>query len=367
MKIAQVAPLSEAVPPKLYGGTERIVSFLTEELVKLGHDVTLLASGDSCTSARLIGVVPEALRLDAKCEDMLAPHIVQLKKVLEMEKEFDIIHFHTDYLNFLIEDLLNTPHLTTLHGKLTIPELQMVYNAFGEQPVVSISNHQRLPLPQANFIGTIHHGIPEDLFKKGNGEGKYLAFLGRISPEKRCDRAIEMAIASNIPLVIAAKVDKADKEYFKEKIEPMLQHPLVSFIGEINEDQKQEFLGKAKALLFPIDWPEPFGLVMIEAMACGTPVIAWNKGSVPEIIEDGENGFIVNSMEEAVDAISKLDLLDRNRVRSNFEERFTASRMAADYLELYRQIISKKKEEDALRKNSLMINLNDPRNNVKAV
>ena len=355
MKIAQVAPLSESVPPKLYGGTERIVSYLTEELVRLGHDVTLFASGDSCTGARLIAQVPEALRLKPDCEDFFAAHIVQLKDVMEMAEEFDIIHFHTDYLNFVLEDYLDTPHLTTLHGKLTIAELQLVYNKFPSQPVVSISNHQRHPLPQANFIGTVYHGLPINQFVQGSGDGGYFAFLGRISPEKRCDRAIEIAIATNTPLKIAAKIDRMDRDYFKEHIRPLLCHPLISFIGEINEQQKQEFLGEAKALLFPIDWPEPFGLVMLEAMACGTPVIAWNRGSVPEIIEDGKNGFIVNSIGEATEAVKKLESVDRGAVRTCFEKRFTARRMATDYLRLYQALITKDKTNKSFERKSIAV------------
>jgi glycosyltransferase involved in cell wall biosynthesis len=345
MKIAQVAPLCESVPPKLYGGTERIVSYLTEELVNLGHEVTLFASGDSVTRARLIAHVPEALRLKKDCEDMLAPHIVQLKEVVELAHEFDLIHFHTDYLNFLFEGQLKTPHLTTLHGKLTIPELQLIYNKFSGQPVVSISNHQRNPLPQANFVATVHHGLPQNLFKQGKGEYGYFAFLGRISPEKRCDRAIEIAIATNTPINIAAKIDKVDQDYFEKEIKHLFDHPLVNYIGEISESQKEEFLGNAKALLFPIDWPEPFGLVMIEAMACGTPIIAWNMGSVPEIIENGINGLVVNTLEEAIKATEKLSSIDRTAVRRRFEERFTARRMADDYVRIYQNIVMNKNAE----------------------
>lgn len=367
MKIAQVAPLCEAVPPKLYGGTERIVSYLTEELITLGHDVSLFASADSSTKARLIPIVSKALRLEPGTEDMLAPHIVQLKRVMDMADEFDVIHFHTDYLNFLLNDLLVTPHLTTLHGKLTIPELQLMYDIFPKQPVVSISNSQRSPLPQANFIGTVYHGLPENLFKEGNGNGGYLAFLGRISPEKRCDRAIEMAIATQLPIKIAAKIDKVDQEYYKKTIEPLLDHELVDFIGEINEEQKQEFLGNAKALLFPIDWPEPFGLVMLEAMACGTPVIAWNMGSVPEIIENGKNGFIVNNMEESINAIRNLHSIERRTVRQTFLDRFTALRMTRDYLKLYQQIILKKNAEQAPGYRSVKMEMVKDIKNVKAV
>lgn len=339
MKIAQVAPLYESVPPKLYGGTERIVSFLTEELIRRGHEVTLFATGDSVTKAKLVACVPEALRLNVKCEDNLAPHIVQLQEVMERSGEFDIIHFHTDYLSFPFTQFLDVPHLTTLHGKLTMPELQMIYNTFHYEPVACISHSQSRPLPQANFVGCVHHGLPVDLLKKGNGSEKYFAFLGRISPEKGCDRAIEIAIAANTPIKIAAKIDKADRDYFEREIKHLFDHPLVNYIGEINEKQKQEFLGNALALLFPINWPEPFGLVTIEAMACGTPVLAWNCGSVPEIIEEGRSGFIVDSMEAAIDAARKISSLDRSVVRHCFEQRFTVKRMTEQYLELYKKLI----------------------------
>ena len=339
MKIAQVAPLYEAVPPKFYGGTERIVSFLTEELVRQGHNITLFASGDSTTNAKLVACVPEALRLKEKCEDSLAPHVVELQKVIERSGEFDIIHFHTDYLTFPFTQFLDVPHVTTLHGKLSIQELQMIYDTYPDEPVVCISDSQREPLPQANFVGRVHHGLPVDLFKQGKGNGNYFAFLGRISPEKGCDRAIEIAIANNTPIKIAAKIDKADMEYFERKIKPMLDHSLVDFIGEINEDQKQEFLGNAMALLFPIDWPEPFGLVMIESMACGTPVLAWNCGSVPEIIDEGRTGFIVDSIPQAIEAAKKISSLDRSMVRQCFEQRFTVKRMAEQYLSLYQKLI----------------------------
>jgi len=341
MKIAQVAPLYESVPPKLYGGTERIVSFLTEELVRAGHEVALFASGDSVSSATLVACIPEALRLKEKCEDLLAPHIVQLQNVIENSGKFDIIHFHTDYLSFPFTQFLNVPHLTTLHGKLTIEELQMIYDTYPDEPVVCISDSQCKPLPHANFIGRVHHGLPVDLFKKGNGSGNYFAFLGRISPEKRCDRAIQIAIATDTPIKIAAKIDKADRDYFETEIKRLFDHPLVEYIGEINEHQKQEFLGNALGLLFPIDWPEPFGLVIIEAMACGTPVLAWNQGSVPEIIENGTSGYIVDSMDNAIEAAKKIQALDRSQVRKCFEQRFTAERMMKQYLELYQKQIIK--------------------------
>ena len=339
MNIAQVAPLYESVPPKFYGGTERVVSYLTEELVNQGHKVTLFASGDSVTSAELVSCSNTALRLDKNCLDPLAPHIVQMERVLKRAHEFDIIHFHTDYLHFPSTERLRTPHVTTLHGRLDIPELQQVYDNF-KQPVVSISDSQRKPVPQANFVATVHHGLPQQLLKQGTGSGNYLAFLGRISPEKGLDRAIEWAIAANMPLKIAAKVDKVDELYYETVIKPLMQHPLVEYIGEINEYQKQDFLGNAAALLFAINWSEPFGLVMIEAMACGTPVVAHAMGSVPEIIENGRNGFIVSSTEEAVAVIHTLKNMKRSLVRAAFDERFTANRMACNYMQLYKKLIA---------------------------
>ncbi|HIE32868.1 MAG TPA: glycosyltransferase family 4 protein, partial [Thermodesulfobacteriaceae bacterium] len=294
MRIAQVAPLFEAVPPKLYGGTERVVSWLTEELVRQGHEVTLFASGDSKTSARLIPCAPQALRL-AGVKDTLAPHVLMVERVLRMASEFDVIHFHIDYLHLPLMRRTKISYLTTLHGRLDLPEMFPFYKEFREAPFVSISNAQRRPLSFLNWIGTVYHGLPADLYRPVYEPGKYLAFLGRISPEKRPDRAIELAERVGIKLLIAAKVDKADEEYFKEVIKPRLKSPWVEFIGEITEKEKQKFLGEALALLMLIDWPEPFGLVMIEANACGTPVIAWRCGSVPEIIEHGRNGFIVES------------------------------------------------------------------------
>jgi glycosyltransferase involved in cell wall biosynthesis len=339
MRIAQIAPLFEAVPPKLYGGTERVVHYLTEELVKMGHDVTLFASGDSVTSAELFPVVNEALRLDPDCIDPLPHHIVQLEQVINLHKSFDIIHFHTDYFHFPLSRRISTPIVTTLHGRLDIPDLQSLFNTFQDQPVVSISNSQRRPLPHANWVGTVYHGVPESLHKIGRGEEGYLAFMGRISPEKGVDKAIEIALKSGIPLKIAAKVDKADKEYFELEIKHLLENPLVEFIGEISEREKTAFLGNAKALLFPINWSEPFGMVMIEAMSCGTPVIAFNRGSVPEIIDDGVSGYIVNNVEEAVNALEKINTMLRTMVRKVFEEKFTANRMAKDYLKIYELLV----------------------------
>ncbi|HEX6332637.1 MAG TPA: glycosyltransferase family 4 protein [Flavisolibacter sp.] len=337
MRIAQVAPLYESVPPKLYGGTERIVSFLTEKLVELGHNVTLFASGDSITSAKLRPVVPEALRLSGRCEDPLAPHLLQVQEVVDRHQEFDIIHFHTDYLNFPFTQHLETPHVTTLHGKLTLPELVQVYRRFSRQPVVSISDSQRTPLPFANWAGTVLHGLPADLYSKGPG-GEYLAFLGRISPEKGIEAAIAIAKKSGIQLKIAAKIDRVDEDYFSHTVAPLLDHPLVDFIGEITDEQKNEFLGNALALLFPIAWPEPFGLVMIESIACGTPVIAFRRGSVPEIISHGKSGYVVDSVEQAVQAVHWTQRLDRDGVRRCFNERFTSDRMARQYIQVYEEL-----------------------------
>lgn len=338
MKIAQVAPLYESVPPKLYGGTERVVSYLTEELVRQGHDVTLFASGDSITSARLISPCPQSLRLNPHCIDQLAHHILMLEQVFHGFNDFDVIHFHIDYLHFPTTRRQNRPHLTTLHGRLDIADLQPLYQEYREMPVVSISDSQRVPLPFVNWLGTVYHGLPEDLYSLREQPGSYLAFLGRISPEKRIDRAIEIAIRAGMPLKIAAKVDRVDRDYFDAQIEPLLNHPLVEYIGEIGDAQKGEFLGNAQALLFPIDWPEPFGMVMIEAMACGTPVVAWRNGSTPEVIEDGVSGFIVESLDEAVNAARLASLLSRRRCREAFETRFTARGMALAYLELYERL-----------------------------
>ena len=340
MRIAQVAPLFEAVPPKLYGGTERVIHYLTDALVEMGHEVTLFASGDSDTKAELIPGVNEALRLDPECVDPMPHHVLQLEEVLTLHKSFDIIHFHTDYFHFPLSSRIDTPVLTTLHGRLDLPDLQPLFNRFTDQHVVSISNNQRLPLQQANWAGTVYHGLPEHLHKIGTGEGNYLAFMGRISPEKGVDKAIEIAVRSHIPLKIAAKVDKVDQEYFEKEIQDLTDHHLIEFVGEINEQEKTAFLGNAKALLFPINWSEPFGLVMIEAMSCGTPVIAFDKGSVPEIIDDGVSGFIVNDVEEAGIALEKIDTLLRSAVRKVFEEKYTATRMAKDYLKIYEILAS---------------------------
>ena len=339
LRIAMVAPLYESVPPKLYGGTERFVSFLTEELVALGHDVTLFASGDSVTGARLHPGAPRGLRLDPKCHDRLAHHFAMIHDVVESADDFDIVHFNIDYLHFPVSRAVGLNQLTTLHGRLDLPELVPLYKRFDDMPLVSISDAQREPLPFANWVGTVHHGLPEDLLSFSPAHRGYLAFLGRISPEKRPDRAIRYARAAGLPLRIAAKVDAADVAYFESTIEPLLAGGDVEFIGEIGDDGKGDFLGGAMALLSPIDWPEPFGLVMIEAMACGTPVIAYPCGSVPEIVRDGVNGRIVRNEAEAVAAIRGIESIDRAGCRRDFEERFTSGRMARDYLRVYRSLV----------------------------
>jgi glycosyltransferase involved in cell wall biosynthesis len=339
MKIAQIAPLAEAVPPKLYGGTERIVSYLTEELVRQGHEVTLFASADSCTSAELAPCAPKALRLDGTVRDPLPHVLVMLEEVRQRADEFEILHFHMDVLHFPIFRHISGHTLTTLHGRLDLRDLQPFYRRFPEFPVVSISNQQRWPMPPVNWAGTVYHGLPLDLLHfNPSPRGDYLAFLGRISPEKRPDRAIAIARRANMRLRIAAKVDDADRKYFEQQIRPLLDDPLVEFIGEIDEHRKSEFLGNASALLFPVDWPEPFGLVMIEAMACGTPVIAYPQGSVPEVIDPGVTGFIARSIEEAAALVREARALNRAAIRRRFEQRFSAARMARDYVTLYRRL-----------------------------
>ncbi len=339
MRVAQVAPLTEAIPPKLYGGTERVVYWLIEELVALGHDVTLFASGDSHTSAKLQAYWPRALRLDGAIRDPNALHISMLEHVRRQASEFDFLHFHLDYYPFSLFARQPTPFLTTLHGRLDLPEHQLVFNTFSSIPVVSISNAQRRPLPQARWTRTIHHGLPEKLLMPQPVTPSYFAFLGRIALEKRVDRAIRIAEHCGIPLKIAAKVDRYDRDYFEEEIKPMLNSPYVEYIGEIGDKDKSQFLSGAIALLVPIDWPEPFGLVMIEAMACGAPVIAYNRGSVPEIIDEGLTGFIVEDEAGAIGAVDRLGELSRTRIRKQFEQRFTARRMALDYLAVYRSLM----------------------------
>jgi glycosyltransferase involved in cell wall biosynthesis len=341
MRIAQVAPLYESCPPQLYGGTERVVSYLTEELVRQGHEVTLFASGDSQTDAILRAPCDRALRLNPQCRDPLPYHLIMLNRVARSAEQFDIIHFHIDQLQFPIFAPLWSKTLTTTHGRLDLPDLSPLFREFPMMPLVSISNAQRAPMPWANWCGTVHHGIPGDLYALGRGDGGYLAFIGRISPEKGIDKAIEIARRAGLPLKIAAKVDNADRAYYNAKIKRLLNGQGVEFIGEIGEQGKQEFLGRAMALLFPIDWPEPFGLVMIEAMANGTPVIACRRGSVPEIIEPGLTGFVVESVEEAVAALPRALALDRRTIHRRFEQRFSVERMARDYVALYEKVLGR--------------------------
>lgn len=340
MKIAQVAPLYESVPPKFYGGTERIVSYLTEEFVRRGHEVTLFGSGDSVTKAKLTSPVKKSLRLDSLCFDSNAPHFVMMEEIAKKAQDFDIIHYHIDYLHFPISRRENYVHLTTLHGRLDLPELHHLFNEYSEIPVVSISFEQRKPLQHANWVGNVYHGIPSTLYQLHNSSGKYLAFLGRISPEKRVDRAIEIALGAGVPIKIAAKVDKVDLEYYQSMIKPMLKHPLVDFIGEIGEREKEDFLGNALALIFPIDWPEPFGLVMIEAMACGTPVIAFPNGSVPEVIDDKLTGYLINDIQEGIKAVETVSNFSRKKIREIFEKRFTVEHMVDHYVKIYKEILS---------------------------
>lgn len=340
MRIAQIAPLHEAVPPVLYGGTERVVAYLTEALIDMGHDVTLFASGDSCTRARLQPGWPKSLRLDPTIRDCLAPHLLMLEKVRSIAHEFDVLHFHLSYLPFLSFSNVGVPFVTTLHGCLDVPELQPVFDVFPRVPVISVSDAQRTPLERANWMGTVYHGLPEGQFAPrpricSPQAPPWLAFLGRICPEKRVDLAIAIAAQARLPLKIAAKVDASDKTYFRTEIQPLLGEPTVQFVGEISEKQKSAFLSGARALLFPLGWDEPFGLAMIEAMACGTPVIAFNRGAVPEIITDGLTGFIVDDVRQAVAALAHVDALSRPAIRAQFVARFTAARMAQNYVEIY--------------------------------
>jgi len=340
MRIAQVSPLWESVPPKLYGGTERVVSFITEELVRLGHDVTLFASGDSVSAARLEAICPQALRLLTGNLNREAPMTLLLERAFSASDEFDLIHSHLDFLGFPLARRCPAPALTTLHGRLDLPELEPVYREYAEIPLVSISDAQRQPLPWANWQATVHHGLPRDLYDFHPRQGRYLAFLGRIAPEKCPDQAIAIATRAGIPLRIAAKVDPADRDYYRERIEPLLDHPLIEYVGEITDAEKNDFLGEACALLAPFDWPEPFGLVFIEALACGTPVLAYRRGSVPEIIEDGVTGYVRDQPDELTAAVEQVSLLDRGRCRQAFEARFTVERMVQDYLDVYEQIVS---------------------------
>jgi glycosyltransferase involved in cell wall biosynthesis len=339
MRIAQVSPLFEAVPPKLYGGTERVVHSLTEELVAMGHDVTLFASGDSITSATLAPMRREALRLDPTVRDWVAYYMRMVELIHRRADEFDVIHFHIDYFPLSLFSRQRTPFLTTLHGRLDLPEFKEIYETFPHAPFVSISNSQRRPIPNLNWVRTVLHGMPAQRLTPQPGGQSYFAFLGRVSPEKGVDRAIKIAARAGVKLKIAAKIDVADREYYEAEIKPLLSQGHVEFIGEIDDSQKPAFLSGAHALLFPIDWPEPFGLVMIEAMACGTPVIAYNCGSVPEVIDHGVTGFIVPDEDAAVSAISRLGELDRGAIRRRFDQRFTARRMAEDYLDVYEELI----------------------------
>jgi glycosyltransferase involved in cell wall biosynthesis len=350
MKIAQIAPLMESIPPRLYGGTERIASYLTEELVAQGHDVTLFASNQSITSATLVACCAQPLRLNPTVRDIIPYYMVMLDKVRSMASEFDILHFHIDQFHFPIfhEDFRRT--VTTLHGRQDMPDLKHLYSGFPDMPLVSISNAQRKPIPDANYVTTIYHGLPRDLLTPVlNPRGGYLAFIGRISPEKRVDRAIAIGQAVGMPVRIAAKVDRVDEEYFRAEIEPLLKLPGVEYIGEIDDRHKSKFLGEARALVFPIDWPEPFGLAMIEAMACGTPVLAFRKGSVQEVIDEGVTGYIVDTLDEAICALGGVLALDRGRVRRRFEERFTATRMAHDYVKIYEMLVGTRVTSPELR------------------
>ena len=340
MRIAQVAPLTEAVPPKLYGGTERVVSWITEELVELGHDVTLFASGDSVTSAKLEAPWPRALRLDGSVRDPNALHLLMLEAIRHQAKDFDFLHFHLDYYPFSLFLRQPTPFLTTWHGRLDLPEHQALFHAFPTAPLVSISDAQRRPVPHGNWVRTVYHGLPERLFTPQPVKPSYLAFLGRIAPEKAVDRAIRIAARCGLPLKIAAKIDPVDRDYFAAEIKPLLNRSSIEYIGEISDREKPAFLSGAIALLLPIDWPEPFGLVMIEAMACGTPVVGFHAGSVPEVVEDGLTGYVVKDETGAVAAVGRIGEISRERVRRRFEERFTSGRMVQEYLEVYRSLMA---------------------------
>ncbi len=339
MRIAQVAPLFERVPPEAYGGTERVIAVLTEELITQGHEVTLFATGDSVTRARLVAAVDHALRDERMQHSWLAYHTIQMDMVGKHAADFDLIHFHTDYFHFPITRQLGVPHLTTLHGRLDLPELVPLYQYYRKIPLVSISDSQRTPLPWANWCRTIYHGLPVPDSSYLRDPQEYFAFIGRISPEKRVDRAIEIAVQCGVPLYIAAKIDKEDEDYYKQCVRPLLHHPLVHFLGELSDQEKLKLLGQAKALLFPIDWPEPFGLVMIESFSCGTPVIAYRHGSVAEIMEEGITGFIVNDQEQAVYAARNIGKIDRKKCRNSFDRRFTVTHMASNYASLYRKLM----------------------------
>jgi glycosyltransferase involved in cell wall biosynthesis len=338
LRIAQVAPLVETVPPDSYGGTERIVSYLTEELVRTGQDVTLFASGGSTTKAKLVPVSEQSLRSDPTVQDPLTRSIVEIEEVLKRTEDFDLIHFHDGYVQFPLSRRLPIPTVTTMHGRMDLPDLVPIFREYPEVPLVSISDQQRSPLPFANWVATVQHGIPEHLFSFRSDPEDYAAFVGRICPEKRPDRAIEIAKYVGMPLKIAAKVDKVDEQYFEAEIKPLLNSSLIEFIGEVNDAEKNVLLGGARALLFPIDWPEPFGLVMIESLACGTPVVAFECGSVPEVLEHGKTGFIVRTMDEAKQALRRVETISRSVCRQEFERRFTSAKMVENYLLVYERL-----------------------------
>ena len=363
MRIAQVAPLYESVPPKLYGGTERIVSYLTEELVRLGHEVTLFASGDSATRARLIAPCPRALRLDPTSLDPFAKHVVLLEKVARHANEFDVIHYHVDYMHFPLSRRSRVPHVSTLHGRLDLPDLQPLYDEFSDMPVISISDSQRGPLPQARWVATVHHGIPVERYPFHEESGAYLAFLGRITPEKRVDRAIQIARRTGIKLRIAAKIEPLHQDYFDAAVRPFLDDPLIEFLGEIGEHEKGDFLGNACALIFPIDWPEPFGLAMIESMACGTPVIAWRHGSVSEIVDEGVTGLTVENLAGAVAAVERVMGLDRGACRARCARRFSVERMVAEYVGVYGRV----RDRAVIRRLPLAPSTSEPISAVRSV
>lgn len=339
MRIAQIAPVFESVPPKLYGGTERVVSYLTDELVRRGHDVTLFASGDSETFAKLVSICPRSVRTDPANRDPYVYLIAQLGLVYDNASDFDLIHSHVDYFAFPLTRYVRTPTVTTLHGRLDLPELQSIYRAYPEVSLISISNSQRGPLPYCRWIATVHNGIPMEDFTLHNKRGDYLAFLGRIAPEKKIEVAIDVAMQTGMKLKIAAKIDKVDEEYYEQKIRDKLKHPLIEYIGEINQKEKDEFLGNAYALIFPIDWPEPFGLAMTEAMACGTPVIAMRRGSVPEIVIDGKTGFICDCTEDLVKAVEKIDSIDRAECRRHVDKYFSVKAMVDGYEAAYKKVL----------------------------
>jgi glycosyltransferase involved in cell wall biosynthesis len=338
MRIAEVSPLFESVPPKLYGGTERVVAYLVDELVRQGEEVTLFASADSVTSAELVSPCRQALRLSGRVGDWVPYHLLLLEQVYRQAERFDIIHFHIEYVQFPVARRERSPHLSTLHGRLDLPDLAPFFQEYRTMPVVSISDSQRVPLPGINWLGTVHHGLPENLYQFRERPERYLAFLGRFSAEKGVQRAVRIAERAGIPLKIAAKVDESKPEYF-DQIRPLLENPWVEYVGELGQEEKNKFLGEALALLFPIDWPEPFGLVMIEAMACGTPTIAFRRGSVPEILEDGVSGFVVDNISNAVQAVERVSSIDRRGCRQAFEQRFTANRMALQYLSIFNQVL----------------------------